>query len=115
MNKIDNISDDASQTMNIVLSNGGFVTLNLNYLPAIQRWNFGISYNDFIAAGMILCTHPNVLRQWKNILPFGLACTTTDGADPVLIDDFIGGRATLYLLESDDVKSVETAIFGAAT
>ncbi len=51
-----------------------------------------------------------MLRQFRNIIPFGLACVIADGFEPVYQDDFTSGRASLYLLNEADVAEVETLI-----
>lgn len=110
---IDNLSNDAFQTTSVVLSDGTKVILNLSYLPAIQRWTVDIIYGEsFIVHGINLTIHPNILRNWRNLLPFGLACTTIDGADPFNVEDFSSHRATLYMLASEDVVQIEESIFG---
>lgn len=113
---IDNISDDSSQKISISLDDGTVVVLTLNYRPAIQRWTVDVVRTDsseFEVNGLMICVHPNLLRQWRNLIPFGLACTTIDGVDPIDINDFVSGRATLYILGSDNVTAIESAIMGA--
>jgi hypothetical protein len=56
----------------------------------------------------------NMLRQIRNIIPFGLACLMTDLYEPVFIEDFANGRATLYTLNSTDVALVETSLANLA-
>lgn len=113
MNQIDNLSDDANQLTRVALPDGSLVSLALVYRPATQRWTVSVTRNDFTVNNVNLCVHPNILRQWRNLIPFGLACVTTDSGDPVLIDDFTSGRATLYILTQADVTEVELNIFGA--
>lgn len=110
MVSIDNISNDASQITVPVLSDGTRITLTLNYLPTIQRWGMEIAYGDFSVKSIILCNHPNIMRSWRNLIPFGIGCSTLDGADPFNIDDFSSGRATLYVLDSTDVSNIEDKI-----
>lgn len=113
MLQVDNLSDDASQLTHVVLSDGSLVTLALVYQPATQRWTVDISRNTFAVNGLNLCVHPNLLREFRNIIPFGLAIVSTDGGDPVLIEDFVSGRITLFVLEAADVVAIEDNVFGA--
>lgn len=110
MISIDNLSNDAFQSTTIVLSDGTKVIINLNFLPAIQRWSLDVGYGDFNANGLMLTIHPNLLREWKNVIPFGLSCTTIDGADPFAVSDFSSKRSTLYVLDTSDVTYVEAQI-----
>lgn len=113
MNQVDNLSDDASQLTRVALPDGSLVVLALVYQPATQRWTISVSRNDFSVNNINLCNHPNLLRDFREVIPFGLACVSTDGGDPVLIEDFVSGRITLYVLTQADVAEVETNIFGA--
>lgn len=113
MNLVDNLSDDASQLTRLALPDGSLVVLALVYQPATQRWTVSVTRNDFTVNNMNLCVHPNLLREWREVIPFGLAITSTDGGDPVLIDDFISGRIQLYVLTAADVIEIENNVFGA--
>lgn len=114
MNQIDNLSNDASQQTTIVLPDGSTATIQIKYLPTVQRWTLGVTYGDFSVVGINICIHPNLLRVWINILPFGITCTTIDGVDPIYIDDFSSGRAALYVLTESEVLDFEDSIMGAS-
>lgn len=113
MNKIDNLGDEANQLTRIVLDDGSIVLLNFIYRGATQRWTVNITRNDFTVNDINLCVHPNLLRDFRENIPFGLALISTDGGDPVLINDFTSGRITMYTLSAADVSLVETDIFKA--
>ena len=110
MNQIDTISNDANQLIRFVLDDGTTVSMSLVYRPAIQRWTVDVVRNDFEADGINVSAHPNFMRPWVNVVPFGIACTSTDGGDPVYIDDFVNGRCALYVLDQADVAAVEADI-----
>lgn len=112
MNQITTISNDAKQTIYVTLSDDSVVTLDIRYLAAIQRWGFSVSHDTLTVNGQIICVSPNMLRQWRKIAAFGLACMSTDGVDPILPDDFVNGRCVLYVLSASEVESVETDIIG---
>ena len=113
MKQIDNISNDASQEITVILDDGTSATVVLSYLPAIERWLVDISWDTFSVKGVGLCVHPNILRTWRKLIPFGLTCQTTDGADPFSIDDFEDGRASLYVLSESEVAEVESDVMVA--
>ncbi len=112
MNLIDNLSSEANQLTRLILPDGTQVDFNLIYRPTIGRWMLNVSRGTFSVDGLNICVFPNLLSQWRELIPFGLACVTTDGADPVYIDDFSSGRAQLFLLTQDEVASVEATILG---
>ncbi len=112
---IDNLSDAADQITALQLPDGSTATLELIYLGTIQRWIYNITHPDFPAGalnGQMLCRHPNILRQFKNLIPFGLAVVSANGNEPVNIEDFANGSTLLYLLDAADVAAVEVAFFG---
>lgn len=113
MTKIDNLTDFASQVSSLLLPDNTIVTLALKFNAATQRWAASVGYKDFQVNGINLCTHPNFMRQWRNVVPFGLACMTGDYTDPFNIEDFASGRVSLYLLDAADVLAVEQQVFGA--
>lgn len=113
MNSIDNLTSDANQITKVVLDDGSTVIINLVFQAAVQRWTMDVLRQDFQANGIGVCIHPNFMREWRNIIPFGIGCTTIDGADPVFVDDFSSGRATLHILTEADVEFMEATYFGA--
>lgn len=112
-NLLDNITGFANQDLVVQLPNGETFNLHLVYEATTERWIFDLAYQDFSVNGVGLCCFPNIIRQWKNILPFGLACVTDDQTDPFTVDDFTIGRARMYVLTAEEVSVIETSIFGA--
>lgn len=104
-----NITDDPKQNFVLTGENGEIIPFYLYFCPRQIGWFFNISYGDFTVNGLRLCVGPNALFQWKNIIPFGLCCTSTDGQDPFYLDDFTTGRVSLYLLNQADVIAFDTA------
>ncbi len=113
MKRIDNLTDARSQITRIPLDDGTLVTFTVTFNATTERWYVDIEHEDFVTRGVAITVAPNILRAFRGTIPFGLACTTTDGVDPILIDDFISGRATLFVLNSTEVGEVETTIMGA--
>ncbi len=114
MNLIDNLTSEPTQVTNLDLGDGTFAVLTLTYRPTVQRWAVAVLRGTFEVDGMNLCLSPNGLRQWKNVIPFGIMCVSIDGLDPLFIDDFTSGRVSLYLLNQADVASFES-FFGPGT
>lgn len=110
MKLIEGITNEPHQIHHLVIGDGSIVDLTLKYLPAIQRWSFGINHTNLTFHTRILGNHINILRQWKNILPFGLACTSYDSIDPFDINDFSNNRVEMHLLSSDEIDDVEVLI-----
>ena len=110
MNQVDNISDDFSQIMSITLEDRSVIVLEFNYRPMIQRWTVNLTHGDFVLNGLNISVHPNMVRNYRNVIPFGIACTTLDGVDPIRSDDFSTGRASIYILTASEVGQIEADV-----
>lgn len=112
MRQIDNLSDDANQKVQVVIDDGSIVEVTLRYMPSGQRWFFSVSRASF-APGLIgVCVHPNLLRTWRNVIPFGLMCSSIDGVDPAYVQDWVNGRCSLFVLSAAEVAAVEASVVG---
>lgn len=76
-------------------------------------WFFDfMTWNNFTNQGMRVCNSPNILRQWKNLLTFGMACVSTGDREPSLQQDFFSGNSTLYILNAGEVQVYEAILSG---
>jgi hypothetical protein len=110
MQRIDTLTDAADQVVTLALPDKSLLTLELIYRPRIKRWTFDLAHPLLVLNGLNLCVSLNLLRAWRNLIPFGLGCATNDGGDVCFIDDFATGRASLYGLSADEVKLAEAAV-----
>ncbi len=111
MNQITNLSDDPDQITNAILWDGTIATLEFIYGPNTQRWYMNVTHPLLTLNLVNLCTGPNILRDFRNKMNWGLACASKDGCDPFSIEDFISGRISIYTLSAADVALVESQIF----
>lgn len=112
---INKITNNASQQLTLTGITGITINMMLEFFPRINQWVMGITYLDQSIQGISLVAAPNLLRQWKNVLPFGISCICPDGLDPYQVTDFANQRALLFLLNAADVEQVETDWFTADT
>jgi hypothetical protein len=110
--QITNLTNFADQVTQLQLPDGSLATMELIYQGTTERWIMNITYGTFTANGIGVCTYPNILRQWKEILPFGIAFVTADQTDPFDINDFSTGRVSVYLLDQTDIATIESTVFG---
>lgn len=108
---INKITNDASQQLTLTGIPGIQITVTLRFLPRVQQWIMGVSYGSFSVQGISVVCGLNLLRQWKNIIPFGITCICSDGLDPYQVTDFANQRANLYLLNATDVTTIEEEWF----
>lgn len=116
MYKIDGLTNDALQTHKLVLFDGSILSLTFYFVPMQYCWMIkNLTYGDFQINNMRICVNPNMLFQWKNILPFGLACFSTSQREPSQLEDFSSGASTLYILDEAEVAEFEELIRGQTT
>lgn len=107
MNRIDSINSNPKQSLTLVLEDGSKFSFSMEYVENQRGWFYTLVYGEFILYNRRIVASPNMLRQFRNIIPFGIACTTQDRYEPIFIDDFSKDRATMYILNEEDVVSVE--------
>lgn len=116
MTIINGLSDSPSQTASLALPDGTRVQLVLTYVPQQLGWFYDWSYvnaagTSYTYQGNRLTAFPNLMRQQRNLVPFGIMCLTSDNSEPMGQEDFINGNVTLYLLNQTDVANIEAQIF----
>lgn len=113
MNLLNGITDAPTQSNTLTLSDGSIAVLSLQYSPQQLGWFFGVQYptTGFELSGQRLTAFPNVLQQFNNQIPFGLACVTQDNVEPTTLETFVDGTTELYLLAPNDVVTVNDVIF----
>lgn len=108
---VNKITNDPSQIMTLTGITGIQITMTLRYMPRTQQWVMGVDDGSNSIQGINVLNGLNILRQWKNILSYGIQCTTTTNLDPYLVTDFANQVANLYLLDASDVAAIEEAWF----
>lgn len=111
MKLIDRLNDSANQKFTLnAIDSGDQITCVMQYLPTQRGWVLNVSYNGFELNGIAVVNSFNILRNYRNIIPFGLTVTTIDGFDPYYVQDFSSQRAQMYLLSTSEVEELETAL-----
>jgi len=111
MKLIEGISDQPKQNFSLTLSDGSLVTMRMEYRPAQLGWFYDISWSTtFLARGRRMVASQNILRQFRDIIPFGLICLTKQGLEPLNLRDFALGNAQLYVIEGTEVDEVDVAV-----
>lgn len=114
------ITDNPAQTFTIPLQDGTVVSMFLYYIPNQMGWFYNLSWpgNTTVSGitinGRRVVTSPNMLRQYKNEIPFGLGCTTADNKEPFNQNCFLTQYAILFLLDSAAVNATELRYFSVS-
>ena len=112
MKVINSITAEPKQEFVVRLDNSDFVTIKVEYVATNRAWFMDFEYDDYKSTCQQITNCPNIIRQAKNIVPFGIGCEVEDGGEPWFIDDFLIGRATLFVLSSKEVDYLEKNLYG---
>lgn len=112
MKKVVNITNNPKQTVILQTENGEDIDLYLEFKPRVQSWFFSFKYNELESKNLQVCIHPNILRQFKRNINWGLGFASTNSAEPFSVDSFSTGRCELFLLNEEDVLNIERNIYG---
>ena len=111
MKLVSGITNQPKQQMTLVLDEGSSVFITLNYYPQQIGWFMDVRWQTWVVLGLRVTTSPNILRQWKNVIPFGLAVSGKNEVEPLNPDDFVDGTISVYVLQGEDLTSIEEAAF----
>lgn len=118
MKSVVGLTTQANQASFILLEDGSRAQLTLYYRPQQLGWFFKLAWPGnaalpvpFTLNGCRLVTSPNILRQYRNLIPFGLMMYTIDQNEPIGRTCFVDGTADLILLNATEVEEIETRGF----
>lgn len=111
MIQITKLTNASKQQLVVIGEDGELVTMNLVYSSTQEAWNISFEYDGITINGMQLTVSPNILHNYKNILPFGIVCTSTDGQEPKYIEDFQDERVELFMVSLAEREQIEVELF----
>lgn len=111
MNKLTGFTDSPKQSTTIPLDDGSSAVLNLTFRAQQKGWFYDLTHGDFSLLGQRLVTGENILRQFRDQIPFGLAVLTETGIDPWQITDLASDDVAIILLSPEDVETIEQSKF----
>lgn len=114
MYEIQNLTNDPKQKQTLVLPDGTQIKIEIRFVPMQLGWFItNITYQTFQLEGIRICNSPDLLYQYRNQLPFGLACFSTFvGREPSQQDDFLSKASTLYILTQEEVEQYTELLSG---
>lgn len=111
MKKIVNISNAPKQRIQLITDNGDDVEFLLEYKPRVESWFFSFRWKDIEAKNLTVCLHPNILRQFRRIIDFGVGFKSDTKIEPFYLDVFTAGKCDVVLLNQNDIESIEANIY----
>ncbi len=102
---IQQVTADPLQKQTLLLPTGASLTLSLYFRPMQFGWFVNsLVYQDFTLEGLRITNSPNMLNQFRNQIPFGFACFSTNNREPTQQQDFSSGASKLYILTEAEVE-----------
>lgn len=111
MTTVTGISSQPKQQLSFVTEDGSQVSVYLEYRPQQLGWFANMAWGSWEVNGLRLVSSPNILRQWRNIIPFGLAIISAKSTDPLNLTDFADATSVMVFLTAADVTLVEETAF----
>lgn len=115
MQLINGLTSNPKQQIPVILADGTTLNIGLAFFSMQSGWFFtSLNWNNgqWVENGRRVVSHPNMLRQYRNIIPFGLACFTTGNREPTQQQDFSSGASALYILSASEVLDFEVWLQG---
>lgn len=115
MNYLSNITAAPLQQQNIVLPDGTTFSMTIYYVPMQYGWYItNLTYGTFILNSVRITNNANMLYQWQNLIPFGLACFSNSQREPSLQQDFLSKSSNLYVLTQAECEAYAAYIRGGS-
>ena len=111
MEIITTLTNYPNQRHELVLENRESANFHLYYRARVMSWYFDIEYKNTIINGVKIVLSPNLLRQFRKNLPFGLAFYSESVVEPFDLEDFKSGRIKMAILNQDEVEQVEREVY----
>lgn len=103
MKPINKLTSEPFQRTFLTGNPGQRIVMDLRYNPTQQIWVADFTLGAFSVRGISVTASPNILRNYRNIIPFGIMVLTLDGQDPRGITDFQSEYCLMMLLSQEDV------------
>lgn len=110
---IEQVTDDSKQKRTLILPDGSQIQLSIYFIPMQFGWFITeLIYKDFTLQGLRITNSPNMLHQFKNQLPFGIACFSKEDREPSQSQDFSSAASQLFVLDSDEIEEYQDFLSG---
>jgi hypothetical protein len=99
------LTANANQSMTLVLPDGTSIALAVSFKQLQYGWFItSLVYGSFSLTNLRICNSPNMLHQYINQIPFGLAVQSAADREPSLIQDLSSGATTIYVLTAAECQ-----------
>jgi len=113
MFQIQNMTSDPKQRQSLVLPDGSIIQLAICFRPLQIGWFVtSITYGEFVLNGLRICNSPNMLHQFRNKIPFGLACFSVGKREPSQSEDFSSDNSKLFIITAQEATAFSEFLNG---
>jgi hypothetical protein len=113
MFRIQNLTDQPRQKQTLFLPDGTFIQMSIYFIPMQLGWFIpSLVYQGFVLNGLRITNSPNFLYQFKNQIPFGIACFSDQEREPTQQEDFLSGASRLFVLTAEEVEQYTRFLSG---
>lgn len=110
---IQQIGNSPKQSQTLQLPDGTSFYLEIYFSKMQLGWFIEeLTYGSFTVKSIRIYNGINLLRQFKNKIPFGLACISVGDIEPMHKESFKSGDSKLYILTEQDVLDYEAYLRG---
>lgn len=109
MRQITTLNDSFKQQFRFTIDGYDSAEVYLEFKPQQYAWFMNLTWGEaFLLYQTRVVVSPNLLRQFKNIIPFGILIVGPDAIDPYSNDAWLNGWQFLVLDQSDfeDVEAL---------
>lgn len=106
MIQITTLDDSYKQILSFLIDGYDAIAITLEFKPLQYSWFISLTWGVFSLNNEIVVVSPNMLRQFKDIIPFGIAISGPDAIDPFAKDSWLNGW-NFYILDETDMDYVE--------
>lgn len=94
---------------------GGYddAEMTLEFKETQQAWFMTLTWGERSVSNLRVSASPNVLSQYKSSFPFGIMVFTENFQDPLTLEAFTSGGASMSVMTEAEVVEVEAGIYGA--
>lgn len=107
MRQITTLNDSNKQQFRFSIDGYDSAEVYLEFKPQQYAWFMNLTWgNVFSLYQTRIVVSPNLLRQFINVLPFGITIVGPSAIDPYAVDAWLNGWK-FYVLDSTDLADVE--------
>ncbi len=104
--EIDGFTDDPKQRFQLSIGepddNYASADILMTYSEPRKCWYIDLTWNDFDLKGLKVSSSQNILRDFRNLIPFGLLVYGLDKADPMTLETFEDKKHFMWLLTQQE-------------